>query len=148
MRSPTFLHENRTYGPQNFSSPVQNDFCNTICHFQTPAVQQRLSANSGHRINRSRSRPSGRQFAYEVRDFRILDYATLVRVSLFRVAISRAAIALTMRYEGERWFWLNSTGSPFRGRGWSPSIALTTTLRAVSASIACRAIRSPHSATI
>jgi hypothetical protein len=30
MRSPTFLHENRTYGPQKFSSPVQNDFCNTI----------------------------------------------------------------------------------------------------------------------
>jgi hypothetical protein len=69
-------------------------------------------------------------------------------VSKSWVAISRAAIALAMRYEGERSLWLNSTGSPFRGRGWSPSIALTTTLRAVSASIVCRAIRSPHSATI
>ena len=40
-------------------------------------------------------------------------------------------------------------GSPhFKGRGWSPSIALTTTLRALPASSACCAIRSLHSATI
>jgi hypothetical protein len=44
----------------------------------------------------------------------------------------------------------NSIGRepPFRGSGWSPSIALTTTLRADSASSACCAIMSRHSATI
>ena len=36
----------------------------------------------------------------------------------------------------------------FSGSGWSPSIALTTTSRALPASSACCAIRSPHSAMI
>jgi hypothetical protein len=31
MRSPTSLHERRVYGPENFWSPVQKDFCNNIC---------------------------------------------------------------------------------------------------------------------
>src|SRR5215203_5252845 len=30
MRSLTSLHENRSCSPQNFLSPAQNDFCNTI----------------------------------------------------------------------------------------------------------------------
>jgi|SRR6516162_7556245 hypothetical protein len=30
MRSLTSLDENRAYSPENFSSPVQNDFCNKI----------------------------------------------------------------------------------------------------------------------
>jgi hypothetical protein len=30
MRSLTSLHESRVHGPQNFWSPVQNDFCNKI----------------------------------------------------------------------------------------------------------------------
>jgi|SRR6516165_931617 len=30
MRSPTSLHESRVYGPENFRSSVQKDFCNTI----------------------------------------------------------------------------------------------------------------------
>jgi hypothetical protein len=30
MRSLTSLHESRTCSPQNFWSPVQNDFCNKI----------------------------------------------------------------------------------------------------------------------
>src|SRR5258705_10811717 len=34
MRSLTSLHESRVHGPQNFRSPVQNDFCNKIGHEQ------------------------------------------------------------------------------------------------------------------
>jgi hypothetical protein len=30
MRCPTSLHEHRVYGPENFWSPVQKDFCNRI----------------------------------------------------------------------------------------------------------------------
>src|SRR5262245_63079017 len=30
MRSLTSLHESRVHGPQNFRSPVHNDFCNKI----------------------------------------------------------------------------------------------------------------------
>ena len=30
MRSPASLHEKRAYSPENFSGPVQNDFCNKI----------------------------------------------------------------------------------------------------------------------
>jgi cytochrome c5 len=29
------LQENHAYGPQKFGPPVQNDFCNSICHEQT-----------------------------------------------------------------------------------------------------------------
>jgi hypothetical protein len=42
MRSLTSLHESRTCSPQNFWSPVQNDFCNKIGHEGTHALHKFL----------------------------------------------------------------------------------------------------------
>jgi len=47
MRSPTSLHETRVYSPENFWSPLQKDFCNTIGTNRTFLPRRPMSAYRG-----------------------------------------------------------------------------------------------------
>ena len=51
-----YNRENRTYDPQNFSSPVQNDFCNTIGTFETSGDVRFCAAVGGRADVRRSSR--------------------------------------------------------------------------------------------
>src|SRR5215204_6643844 len=46
MRSLTSLHENRSCSPQNFLSPPQNDFCNTIGQYRPYLLDTLASSNA------------------------------------------------------------------------------------------------------
>src|SRR5262245_49933631 len=50
MRSLTSLHESRVHGPQNFRSPVQNDFCNKI-GTKLPIPSVAMTASLGDRTD-------------------------------------------------------------------------------------------------
>jgi hypothetical protein len=47
MRSLKSLHESRVHGPQNFRSPVQNDFCNKIGPQRRKMMSAPMSAIGG-----------------------------------------------------------------------------------------------------
>src|SRR5215471_12370851 len=52
MRSPTSLHETRVYSPENFSSPVQKDFCNNIGTKRSAAAHNMSGIGAGADMRR------------------------------------------------------------------------------------------------